>query len=77
MPELLVEGFGLGETVTVSVPTNNFQPAQKLAVTSPSSTIPAAVPIVKGTGVKSKIDAPESVDTDEDLLSMADSLFNS
>ena len=73
IPELLVEGFGLGETAApiASKPVNT----QYVATSSPSSVIPASTPIVKGAGASIKIDA--DVDTDEDLLKMADSLFNS
>ena len=75
MPELLVEGFGLGEVAVpvaaVSVVTKPIPAVKQVAVAN-SAVQPT---IVKGTGANIKID--NDLDTDEDLLKMADSLFNS
>ena len=76
MPELLVEGFGLGE-VAVATSAQKAVATSQVPITSASKTTPLPVaPIVQGTGVKIKIDTNVD-DTDEDLLKMADQLFNS
>jgi len=76
MPELLVEGFGLGEIAVVTSAQKAVATSQA-PITAASKTTPLSVaPIVQGTGAKIKIDTNVD-DTDEDLLKMADSLFNS
>ena len=76
MPELLVEGFGLGE-IAVATSAQKAVATSQAPITSASKTTPLPVaPIVQGTGAKIKIDTNVD-DTDEDLLKMADSLFNS
>ena len=76
MPELLVEGFGLGEVAVVTSAQKAVATSQA-PITAASKTTPLSVaPIVQGTGAKIKIDTNVD-DTDEDLLKMADSLFNS
>lgn len=71
MPELVVPGFGLDD-VEFSTPSTGV-----FATSSPSQSVPASAPIVKGAGAKINLDVDVNLDEDEDLLAMADNLFKS
>ena len=70
MPELLVEGFGLDESAPEEQVTTTITTAQNRPLSNAS-----AKP--QGKGVNIKLGKAEEVDETDDILAMADDLFNS